>query len=151
MIAWLGNKIFPVTRYLIEINLAVIAFAFMVDNVAAGFFFVTAAVNLFVTFFAQNYVLRKDYLCCKNVMFMLVYKVVVILGYMANCIAYRLISKDNTKTFLIFIIIHLVLSLLTMLCYFTFGYNIYRHSTPRVLMIGSIVIYVSLSLSLVYD
>jgi hypothetical protein len=123
----------------------------MIDDVAAGFYVVTAAVNLFITFFAQNYVLRKDYLCCKNVQFMLVYKCVVFIGYVVNCIGYRVINKDNIKTFLIFIIIHLVLSLLTMLCYFTFGFNIYRHLTPRVLLIGSIVIYVSLSLSLLYD
>lgn len=151
MIAWLGNKIFPIIRYLIEINLSIIAFIFIIDDISLGFFIITAIVNVIITLFAQNYVLRKDYLCCKNVGFMLGYKIVVVIGYLVNCIGYRMINKDNVKTFLIFIIIHLILSLLIMLCYFTFGFNIYRHSTPRILLIGSIIIYTSLSLSLLFD
>ena len=79
------------------------------------------------------------------------YKFVIIAGYAVSCIGTRIISNDNIQAFLIIIVIHLVLSLLTMLCYFTFGFNVYRHSTPRVLMIGTIVVYSSLSLSLLFD
>lgn len=149
MIAWLGNKIYPVIRYLIEINLAISAIMFYVDNVSAGFFIVTAIINLFITFFAQNYVLRKDYLCCKNVAFLLLHKITIIIGYGVSCIGYRVIAQP--LHFLIFLGIHLCLSALLFLSYFLFGYNIYRHTTPRVLLIASIVAYLSLSLSTFYD
>ena len=79
LVAWLGNKIYPVIRYLIELNLAVSAIIFFVDDASGGFFVVTAIVNLLITFFAQNYVLRKDYLCCKNVAFLLLHKVMLII------------------------------------------------------------------------
>ncbi len=92
LIAWLGNKIYPIIRYLIEVNLAISAIIFFVDDISAGFFIVTAIINLFITFFAQNYVLRKDYLCCKNVAFLLVHKVVIIVGYAVSCVGYRIIN-----------------------------------------------------------
>ena len=149
LIAWLGNKVYPVIRYLIEINLAISAIIFYVDNVSAGFFIFTAIVNLFITFFAQNYILRKDYLCCKNVAFLLLHKITIILGYGVSCVGYRIIN-DPTQ-FLIFLGIHLCAALLLFLCYFLFGFNIYRHTTPRVLLIASIVAYLSLGLSAFYD
>ena len=43
------------------------------------------------------------------------------------------------------------MSMLLLLCYFIFGFNIYRHTTPRVLLIGSLAAYCSLSLSIFYD
>lgn len=149
LIAWLGNKVYPVIRYLIEINLAISAIIFYVDNASAGFFIVTAIVNLFITFFAQNYILRKDYLCCKNVAFLLLHKITIILGYGVSCVGYRIIN-DQTQ-FLIFLGIHLCAALLLFLCYFLFGFNIYRHTTPRVLLIAAIAAYLSLSLSAFYD
>lgn len=88
----MGNKIYPVIRYLIEINLAISGIIFYVDNVSAGFFIVTAIINLFITFFAQNYILRKDYLCCKNVAFLLLHKITIILGYGVSCVGYRIIN-----------------------------------------------------------
>ena len=149
LIAWLGNKIYPVIRYLVELNLAVAAIIFFVDDVAGGFFIVTALINLFITFFAQNYILRKDYLCCKNVAFFILHKMVIILGYGFNCIGHRMISDSNR--FLIFLGIHVFLASVTMLCYFIFGFYMYRHTTPRVLLIGSIAAYMSLSVSTFYD
>lgn len=38
-----------------------------------------------------------------------------------------------------------------LLTYFIFGFNIYRHTTPRVLLVGSIAAYMSLSLAIFYD
>jgi hypothetical protein len=64
---------------------------FLVDNVSTAFYILTALINLFITFFAQNYVLRKDYLCCKNVTFLIFYKSIIIIGYAVNCIGYRFI------------------------------------------------------------
>lgn len=92
LVAWLGNKIYPLIRYLIEVNLAIGAIIFYVDNVSTGFFIVTAAINLFITFFAQNYVLRKDYLCCKNLAFLLLHKIIIILTYIVSCVGYRIIN-----------------------------------------------------------
>ena len=92
LIAWLGNKIYPVIRYLIELNLAIAAIIFFVDDAAGGFFVVTGVVNIFITFFAQNYVLRKDYLCCKNVAFLLIHKIAIFIGYGVSCIGYRIIN-----------------------------------------------------------
>jgi hypothetical protein len=91
LVAWLGNKIYPVIRYLIEINLAIAGIIFFVDDVSAGFFVITAIINLFITFFAQNYILRKDYLCCKNVAFLLLHKTVLIIGYGINCVGNRVV------------------------------------------------------------
>jgi hypothetical protein len=122
---------------------------FFVDDASGGFYVVTALINVLITFFAQNYVLRKDYLCCKNVTFLLFYKAVVIIGYGVNCIGYRVISSPYS--FLIILIVHMVLALLTMICYFAFGFNIYRHTTPRVLTVGSITAYFSMSLTILYD
>lgn len=147
--AWLGNKIYPVIRYLIEINLAISGIIFYVDDVSAGFFIVTAIVNLFITFFAQNYILRKDYLCCKNVAFLLLHKITIIIGYGVSCVGYRIINEPTH--FLILLGIHLCAASLLFLCYFLFGFNIYRHTTPRVLLIASLVAYLSLSLSTFYD
>ena len=104
---------------------------------------------MFITFFAQNYVLRKDYLCCKNVTFLLFYKTIIIIVYGVNCIGHRIIS--SSYSFLIILIIHMILALLLMICYFTFGFNIYRHTTPRVLTVGSITAYVSMCLTILYD
>lgn len=149
LIAWLGNKIYPIIRYLIEINLAVAAIIFFADDISAVFFVLTSMVNLFITFFAQNYVLRKDYLCCKNVTFLLLHKVVIILSYGANCIGFKIISDDSS--FLIVLGIHLFAASGLMLCYFLFGYYIYRHTTPRALLLGFISAYLSLSLAIFFD
>jgi hypothetical protein len=92
LIAWLGNKIYPVIRYLIELNLAIAAIIFFVDDAAGGFFVITGVVNIFITFFAQNYVLRKDYLCCKNVAFLLIHKITIFIGYGVSCIGHRIIN-----------------------------------------------------------
>ncbi len=119
------------------------------DDVAGGFFVLTGVLNLFITFFAQNYVLRKDYLCCKNVAFLLVHKILIFVTYGVSCVGYRML--DEPRQFLVFLGIHLVASSLLVLCYFIFGFNIYRHTTPRVLLIGSLAAYSSLSLSIFYD
>jgi len=129
--------------------LALSAFIFFVDDASGGFFVVTAIINLFITFFAQNYILRKDYLCCKNVAFLLLHKIVLIIGYAVSCIGYRMIRTPSQ--FLVFLGIHFCLALLTILCYFIFGFNIYRHTTPRVLLIGAICGYFSMSLAILYD
>lgn len=129
--------------------MAIAAVIFFVDNVSAGFFIITAIINLFITFFAQNYVLRKDYLCCKNVAFLLLHKVTLILTYGVSCVGYRIITQPTQ--FLVFLGIHLCPAMLLFLCYFLFGFNIYRHTTPRVLLIGAVVGYLSLALSMFYD
>lgn len=149
LIAWLGNKIYPIIRYLIEINLAVAGLIFFADDISAAFFVVTSIVNIFITFFAQNYVLRKDYLCCKNVTFLLLYKAVVIVSYAVNCIGFRMII--GTSSFLVFLGIHLFAASSIMLCYFLFGFYTYRHTTPRVLLLGSIAAYLSLSMAIFFD
>lgn len=119
------------------------------DNVGGFFFFSTAIINLFITFFAQNYILRKDYLCCKNVGFLLLHKVVVVVGYAVSCIGYRVIEEP--KQFLTTLGLHVGLAALLILCYFVFGFYMYRHTTPRVLLIGSIAGYLSLSVAIFYD
>lgn len=67
LLGWAGNKLFPFLRYLIDANI-VIGAIFMPKNPLVGIFFVVAVVlNITITFFCQNYSLRKDYLCCKSV------------------------------------------------------------------------------------
>ncbi len=149
MIAWLGNKIYPIIRYLIEINVSIAALIFFVDDPSSGFFIVTVIINVFITFFAQNYILRKDYLCCKNVNYLLLHKIIIILGYGLNCLGNRMINDHST--FLVFLGIHLAFSILLMVCYFWFGFYIYRHTTPRFLLLGSVAAYLSLSLAMFYD
>lgn len=143
LVAWLGNKIFPIVRYLIEINLALSAFIFAVDNVAAGFFFVTVLINIFITFFAQNYVLRKDYLCCKNMPFLIFYKVVVITVYAVDCVGQR--TTVDKKSFITVLIILFLISLVSFIYYFISGYNCYRYSTPRYSLMGTLCILLSIS------
>ncbi len=71
------------------------AIIFFVDDIAGFFFILTAMINLFIMFFAQNYVLRKDYLCCKNVGFLMLHKTVLILGYGVSCVGYRVIKQPG--------------------------------------------------------
>lgn len=73
----------------------------------------------------------------------------LIIGYGVSCVGYRMINEP--KQFIVFLGIHLFLSALLMICYFIFGFNIYRHTTPRVLLVGSLSGYLSLSLSIFYD
>jgi hypothetical protein len=122
---------------------------FLVNNVSAGFFIATAIINVFITFFAQNYILRKDYLCCKNVAFLLLYKVIIVVSLAVNCIGLKIISTHST--FMVVLGFHLALSGIALITYFMFGFYIYRHTTPKVLLIGSISAYFSLSLTMLYD
>lgn len=137
---------------MVELNLIVSAFFFINDTYSAIFFVISTLLNLVVNFFCQNYSLRKDYLCCKSVEFLMIFKIAYILFYVINCLGHRFIKEGSAKTiFLIFLCFHLLISAILVISYFSFGYNIYRHTTPRYLLVALITAKLSLSMSFVYD
>lgn len=91
VLCWIGSKIFPVLRYLIDINLAIAAIFMIRSPLVSIFFAIAAAINLIISFLCQNYTLRKDYLCCKSMPYMMLWKLTVIIGYALNCSGYYLI------------------------------------------------------------
>jgi len=67
ILGWIGNKLFPFLRYKIDVNLSISAIFLIRSPTVAVCFCLAAFLNILVTFFCQNYNLRKDYLCCKSI------------------------------------------------------------------------------------
>ena len=88
----MGSKLFPALRYIIEINVAIAGWFLIRSPPVAIFFALAAFVNLFVNFLAQNYTLRKDYLCCKSMEFLMLFKSTIIFAYGFNCLGYYIIK-----------------------------------------------------------
>ena len=98
VLGWIGNKLFPINRYMIELNVAVAALFIIKDPQAIIIFVLTVFTNIFITFIGQNYTQRKDYLCCKSLEFLMVFKSIIILGYSLNCIAYFTVKSPENQT-----------------------------------------------------
>lgn len=142
ILAWMGSRIFPVLRILIELNVVLPAYFMMVDLYSGIIFFVAVFINLFVTFFMQNYNIRKDYLCCKDVEYMMMFKVLLFIGYGVNAVA---VTYCSSTMFISALVIHLCISVSLFLGYFFKGIIIYRHAISRNIFIGLLVLYMSLA------
>ena len=114
------------------------------------FLFISAFFNVAITFICQNYNLRKDYLCCKSVSYLLLFKISVIVAYSTNCIGYYIVNK-NQFLLLGIICVHFLLSLILLIAYIGFGYYIYRHTVSQVLQAFLVCLYLSLSSGCLYD
>lgn len=150
ILGWIGSKVFPFLRYLIDVNLAVAAI-FLVKSPYVAFCYVLAClVNIGVHFLGQNYTLRKDYLCCKSMSYLLMWKISIMIGYALNCTGYYLINANKT-----ILIILLILQFLTfaslLIAYFIYGYVIYRHISSQVVLLATINIFCALTLGNLFD
>lgn len=142
ILAWMGSRIFPVLRILIELNVVLPAYFMMVDLYSGIIFFFAVLLNLFVTFFMQNYNIRKDYLCCKDVEYLMLFKILIFVGYGVNAVA---ITYCSPMMLLAALVIHLIISVSLYLGYFFKGITIYRHAITRNILIVMIILYVSLA------
>ena len=150
ILGWIGSKIFPALRYIIEANLAIAGW-FMIRSLPISAFFILAAIiNLFVNFFGQNYTLRKDYLCCKSMEFLMLFKSSIIVGYLINFLGYFLIG-DSKSTLLVFLIVQFIIPLILLISFFLFGYLTYRHTATQLTLIVIINLYFSIALGNLYD
>lgn len=148
ILAWLGSRIFPVLRILIELNVIIPAYFMVVDPYSGILFGVAVLLNLFVTFFMQNYAVRKDYLCCRNVDYLMLYKSMIYLGFCINAIS---VNYPSEVMFLCAMFAHFIISLSLLIMYFVKGATIYEHSISRLILIGTVVFYLSLSAGQICD
>lgn len=116
----------------------------------APMFAIVAIVNVVIHFLCQNYNLRKDYLCCKSLSFMLFWKIAVILSYTINSVGYFII-KTSEAALIIFLVAQFVIFLVLYIFYFTFGFLIYRHTSSITLLSLLLSSLLSLSLGNLYD
>lgn len=137
-------------RYMLEINLAVAGF-FLTKNIySSAFFFLAAIIYIFVTFISHNYTLRKDYLCCKSMEFLILFKIIIVLVYTIDCVGYYVV-EDSTVIFLCLVAVHFLFSVVLVIAYLAFGYYMYRHTVPMVLQVTIVCLYTSLSGGCLYD
>lgn len=92
------------------------------------------SINIFATFFLQNYTARKDLLCCKSLPFSMILKAVMIVGYLIIYLVNNL-SINIESSLILFITVNLILSLTAFISYFAFGYTIYRYKQPKWMVI----------------
>ena len=150
LLGWVGNKLFPFLRYLIDANIVVGAI-FMPKNPLVGILFIVAvALNITINFFCQNYSLRKDYLCCKSVEYLLLWKISIIIGFTINCASYYLVGNSQ-RNLLIVLIIQFIIFFSILILYFAFGYLIYRHSSSQLFIIFSLNTYCGITMGNMYD
>jgi hypothetical protein len=135
---------------MLEINLAVAGF-FLTKNIySSAFFFLAAIIYIFVTFISHNYTLRKDYLCCKSMEFLILFKIIIVLAYTIDCVGYYVV-EDSSVIFLCLVAVHFLFSVVLVIAYLAFGYYMYRHTVPMVLQVIIICLYTSLSGGCLYD
>lgn len=150
ILGWLGSKIFPVLRYTIDINVAIAAIFLIRAPLVAVFFVLAAVTNLVISFFCQNYTLRKDYLCCKSMQYMMMWRICIVLGYAASCAGYYLIGSSKVAL-IIFLAILFLLTGALLVCYFLFGYLIYRHTSSQLALLLLLNTFFSISAGNLYD
>ena len=149
ILGWLGTKIFPFLRYLIDINLAIAALFMMRTPIVAAFFFIAAIINLIISFFCQNYTLRKDYLCCKSMQYLMMWKIAVVLSYALTCLGFYLIKASITL--IIFTSLQLAIMIALFVFYFVFGYLMYRHPSSQFAYLLILNIFCSIAAGNMYD
>lgn len=137
-------------RYIIDINVAIAAIFLIRTPLVAVFFVLTAITNLTISFFCQNYTLRKDYLCCKSMQYMMMWRICLILGYAASCAGYYLIGSSKVAL-IIFLVILFLLAGALLVCYFLFGYLIYRHTSSQLVLLLLLNTFFSISAGNLYD
>lgn len=119
-----------------------------VDKICGGLFAITCLLNLFVNFFQQNYAIRKDYLCCRNVDYLILLKTTIFIGYANNVIGVLYCSEI---LFMVTLFIHLILSTTLFFVYFFRGITIYEHNITRNLVMFLLILYISMVFSQVCD
>lgn len=134
---------------MIDINLAVSAIFMIKIPTISILFLIAAIINIGINFFCQNYTLRKDYLCCKSMSYMLMWKIGIVIGYVLNGLGYYLIK--NLASLMIFLSVQFLIFFTIFVCYFVFGYQIYRHTSSQILLLTLLIIFCSMSLGNLYD
>lgn len=145
----MGSKIFPFLRYIIDINVAIAAIFMVKAPLVPIFFTLAAVINILISFLCQNYTLRKDYLCCKSMQYMMLWRISIIVSYAINCAGYYFISSPTS--FLIFLIFQFILNMCLYIFYFIFGYLMYRHSSSQIAYLFLLNLFCALSFAQLYD
>lgn len=140
---------FPVLRYMIDINLAIAAIFMIRTPMLAILFTIAGLINLIISFFCQNYSLRKDYLCCKSMQYMIMWKISVILSYAISCKCYYFIESEFSL--MIFLAIQFIIMVTLFISYFLFGFLIYRHSSTQIIQLFVLSIFLAITTANLYD
>lgn len=146
----IGSKLFPFLRYLIDANLSLAAIFLIRCPTVAVCFVLAAFLNILINFVCQNYNLRKDYLCCRSIEFLLLWKISLIVGFAINCAGYYLIGTSQTVLLAFLMIQFLIFSVLLAL-YFSFGYLIYRHTSSQTYLIIFLNLFCAITMGNAYD
>jgi hypothetical protein len=149
LLGWIGSKMFPVLRYIIDINLAIAAIFIIRTPTLASLFAIASLINIIISFFCQNYNLRKDYLCCKSMPYMMMWKLSVIITYALSCTCYYLV--DSTISLMILLILQFIIMSALFIAYFVFGFLIYRHSSTQIVMLIVLNCFCSVAAGNLYD
>jgi hypothetical protein len=102
---------------------------------------VAVVINLLVTFFMQNYSFKKDYLCCRDVDYLILFKSLIYVAYAMDALV---VAYPSSAMMLCALIAHFGIALAMYTLYFVRGITIYEHSISRTILIGLIVVYLSL-------
>jgi hypothetical protein len=113
----------------------------MVDLYSGIMFGVAVISNLLVTFFMQNYSVKKDYLCCRDIDYLILFKSLIYVAYAMDALA---VAYPSAVMMVCALIAHFGIALTLYALYFVRGITIYEHSISRTILIGLIVVYLSL-------
>ena len=84
LLAWVGIRVFPALRIILEFNTCIAAYFMIIDNYSIVLFVCAAAVNLVGTFFLQNYHISKDYMKCGSMEFSLTLRLLLYCNLILN-------------------------------------------------------------------
>lgn len=142
LFGWVGIRVFPILRILLEANTALAAYFMIIDNYSIVLFILAAIVNLLGTFFLQNYIISKDNLKCGNVQFSLVLRIIMYFNIILNQCG---IWYQSEAFYNALLSVRLLCSIILWVAYITKGITIYRHPIPKYLMMLLIIAYLCLT------
>jgi hypothetical protein len=132
ILKWISLKIDAYLRTLIELDLilSVVIVFLSNSNIALAFISFSIVINLFSTFFLQDYTIRKDFLCCKSLSYLMIFKISLVIGYVVNTLS--CFYSNNQQTYMAVILINLVLSSGLFFFYLKSGFMIYRNNIAKI-------------------
>lgn len=142
ILAWIGNKLFPYLRFLIEINTVLAAFFMLLDDYLFIFFGLTTVINLFAALFLENFLLEKDYLKCGNRTFNLVWKIILFINLSINKAGMMFQSESLYNTL---ISLRFIASWILWILYLKTGFDIYQHQNVKYFFMVIVTLFSTLS------
>jgi hypothetical protein len=149
---YMGSRVFPYTRYLMEgvlLLTSYFAYVLQTDPLSILLFLLAILLSLYYTVFLQNITLRKDEFCCKSLEYSLLFRLCLVSSLAVCIITGGQASSGGQLAGCV--VGHLLLSALLVGCYFSFGLTIYRHSVARLSLFGMVSLYFCLSVAFLFD